>query len=78
MIAPSLIDCVIWSLFYYNSLCVLFVEFGVFVDSNGRRSRPDDMKWSGLPLYFSTTDIPSVYSRLVEVFVDFGFSVFSI
>lgn len=27
-------------------------EFGVFVDSYGRRSRTDDIKWSRLPLSF--------------------------
>lgn len=27
-------------------------EFGVFVDSYGRRSRSDDLKWSRLPLAF--------------------------
>ncbi|KAL3857416.1 hypothetical protein ACJMK2_012090 [Sinanodonta woodiana] len=30
-----------------------FHEFGVFVDSKGRRSRPADMKWSCLPLSFA-------------------------
>eukprot|EP00057_Strongylocentrotus_purpuratus_P027206 XP_011681680.1 PREDICTED: citron Rho-interacting kinase [Strongylocentrotus purpuratus] len=30
-----------------------FHEFGIFVDSKGRRSRPDDMKWSRLPLAFT-------------------------
>ncbi|GAB1290070.1 Citron Rho-interacting kinase [Apodemus speciosus] len=29
-----------------------FHEFGVFVDSSGRRSRTDDLKWSRLPLAF--------------------------
>ncbi|KAL8180492.1 UNVERIFIED_CONTAM: hypothetical protein K2H54_025908 [Gekko kuhli] len=29
-----------------------FHEFGVFVDSYGRRSRSDDLKWSRLPLAF--------------------------
>lgn len=29
-----------------------FHEFGVFVDSYGRRSRTDDLKWSRLPLAF--------------------------
>ena len=32
-------------------LCLL-PEFGVFVDSYGRRSRTDDLKWSRLPLAF--------------------------
>uniref|UniRef100_W5M0C9 non-specific serine/threonine protein kinase n=1 Tax=Lepisosteus oculatus TaxID=7918 RepID=W5M0C9_LEPOC len=30
-----------------------FHEFGVFVDSYGRRSRTDDIKWSRLPLAFA-------------------------
>ncbi|XP_062814484.1 citron Rho-interacting kinase isoform X7 [Anolis carolinensis] len=30
-----------------------FHEFGVFVDSYGRRSRSDDLKWSRLPLAFA-------------------------
>ncbi|KAB1255406.1 Citron Rho-interacting kinase, partial [Camelus dromedarius] len=30
-----------------------FHEFGVFVDSYGRRSRTDDLKWSRLPLAFA-------------------------
>ncbi|XP_076125913.1 citron Rho-interacting kinase [Alosa pseudoharengus] len=30
-----------------------FHEFGVFVDSYGRRSRPDDLKWSRAPLAFA-------------------------
>ncbi|XP_076006082.1 citron Rho-interacting kinase [Genypterus blacodes] len=30
-----------------------FHEFGVFVDSYGRRSRTDDIKWSRLPLSFA-------------------------
>lgn len=30
----------------------LLAEFGVFVDSYGRRSRTDDLKWSRLPLAF--------------------------
>ncbi|KAK7916003.1 hypothetical protein WMY93_011764 [Mugilogobius chulae] len=30
-----------------------FHEFGVFVDSYGRRSRSDDIKWSRLPLSFA-------------------------
>ncbi|XP_063966882.1 citron rho-interacting kinase-like isoform X2 [Lytechinus pictus] len=30
-----------------------FHEFGIFVDSKGRRSRPDDMKWTRLPLAFT-------------------------
>ncbi|XP_038054826.1 citron Rho-interacting kinase-like isoform X2 [Patiria miniata] len=29
-----------------------FHEFGVFVDGKGRRTRPEDMKWSRLPLAF--------------------------
>ncbi|KAB1255413.1 Citron Rho-interacting kinase [Camelus dromedarius] len=33
-------------------LCLL-AEFGVFVDSYGRRSRTDDLKWSRLPLAFA-------------------------
>ncbi|XP_013411318.1 citron Rho-interacting kinase [Lingula anatina] len=28
-------------------------EFGIFVDSNGRRSRSEDLKWNGLPLAFA-------------------------
>ncbi|KAK2102733.1 hypothetical protein P7K49_020400 [Saguinus oedipus] len=42
-----------------------FHEFGVFVDSYGRRSRTDDLKWSRLPLAFGMTparaylDIPN-------------------
>ncbi|KAB0392718.1 hypothetical protein E2I00_013147, partial [Balaenoptera physalus] len=32
-----------------------FHEFGVFVDSYGRRSRTDDLKWSRLPLAFGRT-----------------------
>uniref|UniRef100_A0A8C7BFT4 Citron Rho-interacting kinase n=1 Tax=Neovison vison TaxID=452646 RepID=A0A8C7BFT4_NEOVI len=31
----------------------LLTEFGVFVDSYGRRSRTDDLKWSRLPLAFA-------------------------
>uniref|UniRef100_A0A8C6YFR3 non-specific serine/threonine protein kinase n=1 Tax=Naja naja TaxID=35670 RepID=A0A8C6YFR3_NAJNA len=30
-----------------------FHEFGIFVDSYGRRSRSDDLKWSRLPLAFA-------------------------
>uniref|UniRef100_A0A8C2KJU9 Citron rho-interacting serine/threonine kinase b n=1 Tax=Cyprinus carpio TaxID=7962 RepID=A0A8C2KJU9_CYPCA len=30
-----------------------FHEIGVFVDAYGRRSRPDDLKWSRLPLTFA-------------------------
>ncbi|XP_064619813.1 citron rho-interacting kinase-like [Lineus longissimus] len=30
-----------------------FHEFGVFVDSLGKRSRQDDLKWDGLPLGFA-------------------------
>ncbi|XP_043103447.1 citron Rho-interacting kinase isoform X6 [Puntigrus tetrazona] len=30
-----------------------FHEIGVFVDAHGRRSRPDDLKWSRLPLTFA-------------------------
>ncbi|XP_030621248.1 citron Rho-interacting kinase [Chanos chanos] len=30
-----------------------FHEFGVFVDAYGRRTRPDDIKWSRLPLSFA-------------------------
>ncbi len=33
-------------------LCFLLTEFGIFVDSTGRRSRDEDMKWSRLPLAF--------------------------
>ncbi|XP_075070897.1 citron Rho-interacting kinase [Mixophyes fleayi] len=33
-----------------------FHEFGVFVDSYGRRSRTDDLKWSRLPLAFAYRD----------------------
>ncbi|XP_058850206.1 citron Rho-interacting kinase-like isoform X2 [Acipenser ruthenus] len=33
-----------------------FHEFGVFVDSYGRRSRTDDIKWSRLPLAFAYRD----------------------
>lgn len=29
-------------------------EFGVFVDTYGRRSRTDELKWSRLPLTFGT------------------------
>lgn len=31
---------------------LLLAEFGVFVDSYGRRSRTDDLKWNRLPLAF--------------------------
>lgn len=34
------------------NLLIFLVEFGVFVDSYGRRSRTDDIKWSRLPLSF--------------------------
>ncbi|XP_071962561.1 citron rho-interacting kinase-like [Antedon mediterranea] len=30
-----------------------FNEFGIYVNDKGRRSRPDDMKWSRLPLSFT-------------------------
>ncbi|XP_028400493.1 citron Rho-interacting kinase-like isoform X3 [Dendronephthya gigantea] len=30
-----------------------FNGFGVFVDANGKRTRKDDLKWSGLPLSFA-------------------------
>ncbi|XP_062854955.1 citron Rho-interacting kinase isoform X2 [Trichomycterus rosablanca] len=30
-----------------------FHEFGIFVDAYGRRSRPDELKWSRLPLTFA-------------------------
>ncbi|KAG8455787.1 hypothetical protein GDO86_001833 [Hymenochirus boettgeri] len=33
-----------------------FHEFGVFVDSYGRRSRTEDLKWSRLPLAFAYRD----------------------
>lgn len=36
-----------------HDLTLLFLaEFGVFVDSYGRRSRTDDLKWNRLPLAF--------------------------
>lgn len=36
-----------------NDMVLLsFSEFGVFVDSYGRRSRTDDLKWNRLPLAF--------------------------
>ena len=31
---------------------VLSPEFGVFVNCGGRRSRQEDIRWSGLPLTF--------------------------
>ncbi|KAK3084551.1 hypothetical protein FSP39_015212 [Pinctada imbricata] len=37
-----------------------FHEFGVFVDSKGRRSRGEDMKWSCLPLSFGYSE-PFLY-----------------
>ncbi|XP_041956093.1 citron Rho-interacting kinase isoform X6 [Alosa sapidissima] len=52
-----------------------FHEFGVFVDSYGRRSRPDDLKWSRAPLafafrepylfvtYFNSLDVMEVLSH---------------
>ena len=36
----------------FSEFSYLFSEFGVYVDSKGRRSRPADMKWSCLPLSF--------------------------
>lgn len=36
-----------------HDMTLLFLaEFGVFVDSYGRRSRTDDLKWNRLPLAF--------------------------
>ncbi|XP_048252316.1 citron Rho-interacting kinase-like [Haliotis rufescens] len=35
-----------------HEFLLCFHEFGVFVDGKGRRSRPLDVKWSGLPLTF--------------------------
>ena len=32
--------------------CISVAEFGVFVDTYGRRSRTEDIKWSRLPLSF--------------------------
>ncbi|XP_041436204.1 citron rho-interacting kinase isoform X2 [Xenopus laevis] len=38
-----------------------FHEFGVFVDSYGRRSRTEDLKWSRIPLAFGTTTFPIMF-----------------
>ena len=35
----------------------IFAEFGVYVDSKGRRSRPADLKWSCLPLSFGKLNL---------------------
>lgn len=37
-----------------------FHEYGFFVDCNGKRSRPKDMKWSCLPLAFAYSE-PFLY-----------------
>ncbi|XP_078336277.1 citron Rho-interacting kinase-like isoform X1 [Crassostrea virginica] len=37
-----------------------FHEYGFFVDANGKRSRPKDMKWSCLPLAFAYSE-PFLY-----------------
>ncbi|ERE74494.1 citron Rho-interacting kinase isoform 2 [Cricetulus griseus] len=46
-----------------------FHEFGVFVDSYGRRSRTDDLKWSRLPLAFAVRipcQVPGITSGALE------------
>lgn len=65
-------DCIIYStchmlyIFFLHCMYIFFAEYGFFVDCNGKRSRPKDMKWSCLPLAFGK---PVVESSLYLVFL---------
>ena len=41
-----------WGIFNFGNYFLLILEFGVFVNNLGRRSRQGDLKWHGLPLAF--------------------------
>ena len=52
---------------------LFFLEFGIFVDWQGRRSRKEDLKWSRLPLAFGRSFLWHVV--FFRTFQNYGFMV---
>lgn len=52
---------------YFMKVVVMFIyvaEFGVFVDTYGRRSRTEDIKWSRLPLSFGKYTLERLHAAI--------------
>lgn len=44
---------------------IYVAEFGVFVDTYGRRSRTEDIKWSRLPLSFGKYTLERLHAAIM-------------